>query len=103
MVEAMHLTEVQSVRQPFDIVFIAMKSFDTDWAATFMKHYLAPTGFMVCAQNSINDETIARIAGYEHTVGLIMSSISVHLVGPAVVRGAGAGPGPRLTSSASVS
>jgi 2-dehydropantoate 2-reductase len=92
MVEAMHLTEVQSVRQPFDIIFIAMKSFDTDWAATFMKHYLAPTGFMVCAQNSINDEAIARIAGYERTVGLIMSSISVHLVGPGhVVRGAGAG------------
>lgn len=91
-VEAMHLTEVQSVREPFDIVFIAMKSYDTEWATTFIKRYLAPTGFMVCAQNSINDETIARIVGYERTVGLIMSSITVHLVGPGhVVRGAAAG------------
>jgi len=91
-VEALHLTEVQAVREPFDIVFIAMKSYDTEWAAHFIKRYLAPTGFMVCAQNSINDETIARIAGYERTVGLIMSSITVHLVGPGhVVRGAGAG------------
>jgi 2-dehydropantoate 2-reductase len=47
---------------------------------------------VVCAQNSINDETIARIVGYERTVGLIMSSITVHLVEPGhVVRGAAAG------------
>jgi 2-dehydropantoate 2-reductase len=91
-VDAMHLTEVQGVRDPFDIIFIAMKSYDTEWATTFIKRYLSPTGFVVCAQNSINDETIARIVGYEHTVGLIMSSITVHLVEPGhVVRGAAAG------------
>ena len=38
---------------------------------------------MVCTQNSINDETIARIVGYERVVGLIMSTISVNLVAPA--------------------
>ena len=92
MPEAMHLTEVQNVREPFDIVFVAMKSYDTEWATHFIKRYLAPTGFIVCSQNSINDETIARIAGYERVIGLIMSSISVHLVAPGhVVRGAGAG------------
>jgi 2-dehydropantoate 2-reductase len=91
-VNAMHLTEVQSVREPFDIVFVAMKSYDTEWATHFIKRYLSPTGFVVCAQNSINDETIARIVGYERTVGLIMSSITVHLVAPGhVVRGAPAG------------
>src|SRR5688500_8115322 len=62
-VDGLHLCEVQGVRQPFDIVFIAMKSYDTAWAATFMKGYLAPHGFMVCAQNGLNDETIARIIG----------------------------------------
>lgn len=88
-VNAMHLTEVQGVREPFDIVFVAMKSYDTEWATHFIKRYLSPTGFVVCAQNSINDETIARIVGYERTVGLIMSSITVHLVEPGhVVRGA---------------
>jgi 2-dehydropantoate 2-reductase len=92
MVDALHLTEVQSVRDPFDVAFLAMKSYDTEWAAHFIKRYLAPTGFIVCAQNSINDETVARIAGYERVVGLVMSSISVHLVAPGhVVRGAGAG------------
>jgi 2-dehydropantoate 2-reductase len=80
---------VQGVREPFDIVFVAMKSYDTEWATHFIKRYLSPTGFVVCAQNSINDETIARIVGYERTVGLIMSAITVHLVEPGhVVRGA---------------
>jgi 2-dehydropantoate 2-reductase len=81
-VEALHLGEVQRVARPFDIVFISMKSYDTEWAATFMKGYLAPTGFMVCAQNGINDETIARIVGYERTVGCTISSITVGMVGP---------------------
>ena len=88
-VTAMHLTEVQGVREPFDIAFVAMKSYDTEWATHFIKRYLSPTGFVVCSQNSINDETIARIVGYERVVGLIMSSITVHLVEPGhVVRGA---------------
>ncbi|HLF76228.1 MAG TPA: 2-dehydropantoate 2-reductase [Dehalococcoidia bacterium] len=92
MVDAMHLTEVQNVRRPFDIAFIAMKSYDTEWATHFIKRYLAPAGFIVCAQNSINDETIASIAGYDRVIGLIMSSISVHLVAPGhVVRGTAPG------------
>ncbi len=85
MVDAMHLTEVQNIREPFDIIFIAMKSYDTEWATHFIKRHLAPTGFMVCSQNSINDETIARIVGYERVVGLIMSTISVNLMRPGYV------------------
>lgn len=91
-VDALHLCEVQAVRQPFDIVFIAMKSYDTEWAATFMKGYLAPTGCMVSAQNGLNDETIARIVGYERAIGCTISSITVALVGPGqVVRGGRSG------------
>jgi 2-dehydropantoate 2-reductase len=91
-VDALHLCEVQGVRQPFDIVFIAMKSYDTEWATAFMKPYLAPTGCMVSSQNGMNDETIARIAGYERTLGCTVSSITVGLVGPGrVVRGGSTG------------
>jgi 2-dehydropantoate 2-reductase len=89
-VKALHLTEVQNVAEPFDIAFIAMKSYDTEWATMFIKRYLAPSGFVVCSQNGINDETVARIAGYERTVGLIMSAIAVGLEGPARVYRGGA-------------
>jgi 2-dehydropantoate 2-reductase len=91
-VDALHLCEVQSVRAPFDIVFIAMKSYDTEWATTLMKGYLAPTGCVVSAQNGINDETIARIVGYERTVGCTISTITAALEGPGhVVRGGRSG------------
>ena len=91
-VDALHLTELQAVREPFDIVFIAMKSYDTAWGTTLMKGYLAPTGCVVSAQNGINDETIARIVGYERTVGCTISTITVSLVEPGrVVRGGRSG------------
>ncbi len=87
-VRAMHLTEVVNLEEPFDIAFIAMKSYDTEWAATFMKRHLRQGSFMVCSQNGINDETIARVVGYERVVGLIMSSITVGLMEPGhVTRG----------------
>lgn len=89
-VRAMHLTEVVNLEEPFDIVFIALKSYDTEWAAMFMKRHLKPTGFMVCSQNSINDETIARIVGYERVVGLVMSHITVGLLEPGHVTRGGA-------------
>ena len=91
-VDALHLCEVQGIRRSFEIVFIAMKSYDTEWATSLMKGYLAPTGCMVSAQNGLNDETIARIAGYERTVGCTISSITVALDGPGhVVRGGRSG------------
>ena len=87
-VHAMHLTEVVNLEAPFDIAFVAMKSYDTEWAATFIKRHLTPTGFVVSSQNGMNDETIARIVGYERTVGLIMSGITVGLMEPGhVTRG----------------
>ncbi|HLZ69234.1 MAG TPA: ketopantoate reductase family protein [Dehalococcoidia bacterium] len=90
--DALHLCEVQALRRPFDIVFIAMKSYDTAWATALMKDHLAPAGCMVSAQNSLNDETIARIVGYERTLGCTISSITVALEGPGrVVRGGRSG------------
>jgi 2-dehydropantoate 2-reductase len=89
-VRAMHLTEMVNLEEPFDIVFIAMKSYDTEWATMFMRRHLKPTGFMVCSQNGMNDETIARIVGYERVVGLVMSGISVGLMEPGHVTRGGA-------------
>ena len=42
-VKAMHLTEAQSISEPFDFVFIAVKSYDTEWATHFIKRYVRMT------------------------------------------------------------
>jgi 2-dehydropantoate 2-reductase len=91
-VRAMHLCDVVNLEQPFDIAFIAMKSYDTEWATMFIRRHVKPTGFFVCSQNGMNDEKIARIVGYDRVVGLIMSSISVGLMEPGhVIRGGAVG------------
>jgi 2-dehydropantoate 2-reductase len=77
-VKALHLHEVQNLhKQPVDIAFICTKSYDTEWATMMIKQYLAPTGFVVSLQNSINEERIASIVGWGKTVGCIASTIGV--------------------------
>ena len=77
-VEAMHLHEVQALsKSPVDIAFICTKSYDTEWATTMIKQYLATDGFVVSLQNSINEDRIAKIVGWGKTMGCIVSGIGV--------------------------
>ncbi|MEX0760838.1 MAG: 2-dehydropantoate 2-reductase [Dehalococcoidia bacterium] len=85
--EAIHLHESQVLtrRDPFDIAFIAVKSFDTAWATQLAKRFVAPDGYFVSSQNCWNDNEVAAIVGHERSVGLIMSSIQVALWEPGKV------------------
>jgi len=72
-VKALHIYELQGVDEPFDIVFVAVKSYDTDWAALLMLPHLASDGVMLSLQNGINDERIAAVAGPERTAGCVVA------------------------------
>jgi len=73
-VKALHLHEAQGVTEPFDVVFIAVKSYDTEWAVAMALQYLKrPDGFLVDFQNGINDERVAAIAGKERTLGCVIT------------------------------
>jgi 2-dehydropantoate 2-reductase len=77
-VKALHLHEVQRLfKEPVDVAFICTKSYDTEWATMLIKQYLAPDGFVVSLQNSINEERIASIVGWGKVVGCIASTIGV--------------------------
>jgi len=77
-VKALHLHEIQGLfKQPVDIAFICTKSYDTEWATMMIRQYLAPDGFVVSLQNSINEERIAGIVGWGKVVGCIASTIGV--------------------------
>ena len=89
-VNAMHLTDVMQIQhEPFDIVFLSMKSYDTEWAAHYVKRIVSGTGTVVSSQNCMNDQLIASIVGYEREVPLIMSSITVALWEPGHVNRGG--------------
>jgi 2-dehydropantoate 2-reductase len=88
-VPTMHLTEVQSLskQQPIDIAIVSSKSYDTEWSATLIRPYLSTNGFVVSAQNSINEETIARVVGWGRTVGCVVgNNFGVDLYEPGCVR-----------------
>jgi 2-dehydropantoate 2-reductase len=85
-VNAVHLTEAQYIAQPFDIVFLAVKSYDTEWAAHFIKRLVSPSGVVVSSQNCMNDELVASIVGYSREVGCVMSRITVGLWEPGWVK-----------------
>jgi 2-dehydropantoate 2-reductase len=91
-VRALHVTDAQQLAKEarIDIAFICIKSYDTAWATTLIKQYLAPDGYVVSLQNCMNEETIAGIVGWGKTLGCIASSITVNLPEPGHIhRGAG--------------
>src|SRR3989441_8268727 len=73
-VKALHIFEAQSITEPFDLVFISVKSYDTEWAAALGLQYLRqPNGAVVDFQNGINDERVAAVVGRERTLGSVIT------------------------------
>jgi 2-dehydropantoate 2-reductase len=81
-VRALHIHELQSVGEPFDAAFIAVKSYDTEWATALALPYLRrPDGVVVDFQNGLNDERVAAVAGRGRTLGCVIT-ISASLYEP---------------------
>ena len=59
-VEAFHLSEVSSIQKKFDIVFLSVKSYDTRWSTYLIEPLLKQTGFILPAQNALNDELVVN-------------------------------------------
>lgn len=87
-VNAIHLTELQGFakQRPVDIAVIAVKSYDTEWATTMIRQYLAESGYVVSLQNCINEERIAALVGWGRTVGCIAAMLAAELHAPGRIR-----------------
>ena len=93
---AVHLHEAARLPRDFEIAFVAMKAYDTAWAAPLALRHLRPDGYVVSAQNCWPDPVVAQAAGAGRAVGLVMSKIGVALWSPGQVergveQGRGAG------------
>ncbi len=75
-VKALHLCEVAEVKQPFDLVFIVMKAYDTKWATLLIEPVLAKDGLVIGLQNGMTHEDIAAVVGRERTVGAVIEIAS---------------------------
>jgi 2-dehydropantoate 2-reductase len=93
---AVHLHEAARLPRDFELVFVAMKAYDTAWAAQLALRHAAPDGAVVSAQNCWPDPIVAQVAGVSRAIGLVMSKIGVALWKPGrvergVEKGQGAG------------
>lgn len=75
-VKALHLCQVAEIKQPFDVVFLVVKAYDTKWATELIKPVLAKDGLMVGLQNGMTHEDIAAIIGRERTIGAVIEIAS---------------------------
>lgn len=73
----LHENELVARQDKFDIGFVAMKAYDTRWAANFIDPFVKDDGYIVSSQNCWTDPMVAEAVGAERAVGMVMSSISV--------------------------
>lgn len=57
----------------FDIVVLAVKAQATEQACAMLEPHLAPGGFVLSAQNGLNELAIARALGLERTMGCFVN------------------------------
>ena len=87
--QAMHITQVQALAKgpAIDIAIVAVKSYDTIWATALIAPYLAPGGYVVSAQNGINEDRIATVVGWGRTLGCVVgNNFAVDLIEAGIVK-----------------
>lgn len=84
-VRAYNLCDVCTFTEPFDIVLLLMKAYDTRWACELIKPYLKPDGLIAGVQNGMTTDVIADVVGPERTMGCVIE-VSSTMFDPGVVR-----------------
>ncbi|GAA1680181.1 ketopantoate reductase family protein [Microbacterium lacus] len=75
-VRAVHLCEVATLRSRFDIVFVAVKAYDTRWACELIAPYVAEDGLVVGLQNGMSQDDIAAAVGPHRAMGAVIEMAS---------------------------
>lgn len=81
---ARHVCEIAELRSTFDIVFTAVKTYDTRWVTELMAPLLRDDGVFVGLQNGMTIDTVAEIVGTERTIGCVLG-IAANMWQPGVV------------------
>ncbi|MGE0564421.1 MAG: ketopantoate reductase family protein [Pseudolabrys sp.] len=83
-VRAFHLCDVCTFTEPFDIVLLVTKAYDTRWSCELIKPYLKPDSLVAGVQNGMTTDIIADVVGAERTIGCVIE-ISSMMFDPGVV------------------
>ena len=83
-VRVLHLCEVATLREPFDVVLLLVKAYDSRWAAQLIEPLLAPDGLLVGVQNGMTLDAITDVVGAHRTIGCVIE-ISSMMFEPGVI------------------
>lgn len=83
-VPAFHVCQVAELRTPYDIVFTAVKTYDTRWVAELMAPLMGTDSVFVGLQNGMTIDASAEIVGADRTIGCVMG-IAANMHDPGIV------------------
>lgn len=83
-VNALYISDLATQLEPFDIVFIAVKAYDTRWACELIRPHLAGDGLVVGLQNGMTMDDVASVVGPERTIGAVIE-VAAGMYEPGVV------------------
>lgn len=81
----LHLCEVATLRETFDLVLLVTKAYDARWAATLIAPRLAEDGAIAAVQNGMTTQAVADVVGADRCVGTVIE-ISSTMTDPGVVQ-----------------
>ncbi|MCM3502553.1 2-dehydropantoate 2-reductase [Microbacterium sp. P26] len=80
----LHLCEVATLRERFDLVLLVTKAYDARWASALIEPYLADDGAVAAVQNGMTTQTVADVVGPDRCVGTVIE-ISSTMTEPGIV------------------
>jgi len=84
-VRAYNLCDVCTFTEPFDIVLLVAKAYDTRWHCQLIEPWLKPDGLLAGVQNGMTVDTIAEVVGPKRTMGCVIE-ISSMMFDPGIVQ-----------------
>jgi 2-dehydropantoate 2-reductase len=84
-VRAYNLCDVCTFTEPFDIVLLVTKAYDTRWSCQLIEPYLKSDGLIAGVQNGMTVDTIAEVVGPQRTIGCVIE-ISSMMFDPGIVQ-----------------
>jgi 2-dehydropantoate 2-reductase len=83
-VRVLHLCELATLAEEFDVVFLVVKAYDTRWACELIKPYLSDDPVVVGLQNGMTIDDMVDILGARHVLGAVIE-IAAAMYRPGIV------------------
>jgi len=81
---AINLCDVATLREPFDIVFVVVKGYDTRWACELVMPLLKSDSLVVGVQNGMTLDDMTDVVGAHRTVGCVIE-VAANMFDPGIV------------------